>query len=231
MAELGIVSSVAGLLSLGITVCKGILVYYDQYKGQQDDIDIMCASVERVGKILLAISSLITGRKYTQSVVDIVNSSIAACQQGLDDLSKKLGKIRTLPPDKTLDTKFANMKRKLKYPLRQSTLLKLREICDDMKDNLDLALAALNMYAFLDFSACQEDQRLTDSSDATIIAQQRLDALTDASSVVTKSIGSIETRVSEITVGVGTLLSEHEGAYKITDFHDIDLRPRRCDFG
>jgi hypothetical protein len=143
-----VVSGVAGLLSLGITVCKGILVYYDQYKGQRDDIDTMCASVERVGKTLLAISSLITGRKYTQSVVDIVNSSIVACQQGLDDLSKKLGKIRTLPPDKSLDTTLANMKRKLMYPLRQSTLVKLREICDDLKENLGLALAALNMYAF-----------------------------------------------------------------------------------
>jgi hypothetical protein len=47
-----------------------------------------------------------------------------------------------------------------------------------------------------------------------MIAQQQLDALTDASAVVIKSIGSIETRVSEITVGVGTLLSEHEGPFQ-----------------
>ncbi|RYN82789.1 hypothetical protein AA0120_g9495 [Alternaria tenuissima] len=85
------------------------------------------------------------------------------------------------------------MKRKLMYPLRQSTLVKLREICDDLKENLGLALAALNI-------------------DASIIAHQQLDALTDASAVAMKSIGNIETRVSEISVGVGTLLSEQEDA-------------------
>jgi hypothetical protein len=89
MAELGVVSGVAGLISLGITVCKGLLVYYDSYKGSRDDINNMCALVESVGKTLLTISSLITGRKYNQSIVDIVDKSIIACQQSFDDLSKK----------------------------------------------------------------------------------------------------------------------------------------------
>jgi hypothetical protein len=113
MAELCVVSGVVGLISLGITVCKGLLVYYDSYKGSRDDIDNMCASVESVGKVLLAIFSLITGRKYTRTIVDIVEKIIVACQQGLDDLSKKLGKIGTLPPDTSLNTKVTNMKRKL----------------------------------------------------------------------------------------------------------------------
>jgi hypothetical protein len=145
MAELGIVSGVAGLISLGITVCKGILAYYDAFKGSGDAIEKMCASMENVAKTLLVISSTVTRGSFDKIAITMVETSVSGCANGMDALAKKLEKIRSVRADGTLKARVENAKRQTIYPFKESTLVKMREVCDDLRDNLALAIGALNV--------------------------------------------------------------------------------------
>lgn len=42
MAELGLVASLAGIVSLGLTVCKGLTEYYNTYRNAEDDVRSLC---------------------------------------------------------------------------------------------------------------------------------------------------------------------------------------------
>lgn len=42
MAELGLIANVAGVVSLGISVCKGIITYYISYKNADKDVKLLC---------------------------------------------------------------------------------------------------------------------------------------------------------------------------------------------
>ena len=145
MAELGCVSGAAGLISLGITVCKGVLAYYDAFRGSEDAIDKMCSSMENVGKTLLVISSTLTRGKFDMTVISMVETSVNRCAQGLDALAKKLEKIKSVRRDGTFKARLENAKRQTVYPFKESTLVKIREVCDDLRDNLALAVGALNV--------------------------------------------------------------------------------------
>lgn len=48
-----------------------------------------------------------------------------------------------------LRTRLENTKRRLLYPLKESTLAKLREICYGLKTNLGLAIDALDVQVSL----------------------------------------------------------------------------------
>jgi hypothetical protein len=42
MAELGLIANLAGVISLGISVCKGITAYYSSYKNAENDVKFLC---------------------------------------------------------------------------------------------------------------------------------------------------------------------------------------------
>ncbi|KAI1413342.1 hypothetical protein F5Y13DRAFT_198613 [Hypoxylon sp. FL1857] len=191
MAELGVASSVAGLVSLGITMCQGILAYYNSFKDSRDDINKMCSSVEDVGRILLVIRSTVFQGRFDKSIIAVVENNINRCQQGLNALAKKLNKIRTQHPDSTFEIRLENAKRRMLYPFKESTLVKLREICDDLKDNLSLALNVLN-------------------TNAVITSQQRIDVVMDLLAVMSKDVRQVTTDVTNIATDIRTIRVDQE---------------------
>ena len=147
MAELGVLSGIAGLLSLGITVSKGILAYYNAFRGSQSDINHMCESLEAVCKTLVVISRLIARTQVNGAILDVVKSSVTSCHEGICALRKKLEKIKASePPDEgKWKVALSNAKKKTLYPFRESTLIRMGEICNELRDNLGLAIDALHM--------------------------------------------------------------------------------------
>ncbi|KAI0885923.1 uncharacterized protein GGS22DRAFT_188212 [Annulohypoxylon maeteangense] len=177
MAELlGVVSGAAGLLSLGITMCQGILTYYNAFRDSRDDIDKMCASVEDIGRILLAVHSTLSQGRFNKQIIAMVDENIRCCKEGLDVFAKKLDKIRARNPDGTVKTQLENAKRKVFYPFKESTLVKLREVCDDLKDNLGLVLDVLNI-------------------DASIISQQHIDTVLQLSASMSNDVKQVATDI------------------------------------
>lgn len=53
MAEaIGLAASVAGLVSLGLSVCKGLAAYYGSYQSAENDVALLCEEVANLTLIL-----------------------------------------------------------------------------------------------------------------------------------------------------------------------------------
>lgn len=135
MAEaFGVASGVAGFLSLGVTICQGLISYYASCKDAKSTVKRMYTTVEMLSKTFELLESSIKNKAFSQTIATQVETSIRSCKDGLECLEKKLEKIK-------LSSKLAIAI----YPFRESTLVKLMEISNDLRDNLGLALNALQM--------------------------------------------------------------------------------------
>lgn len=53
MAEtIGLAASLAGLVTAGLAVCKGLTEYYKTYKSAEKDIQFLCEEVDNLTRIL-----------------------------------------------------------------------------------------------------------------------------------------------------------------------------------
>ncbi|KAF2731690.1 hypothetical protein EJ04DRAFT_442513, partial [Polyplosphaeria fusca] len=154
----------------------------------------MCASVGQVGKILLVIYSTLKRGTFEKTISDVVETSIVSCASGLEALRKRLEKVRASPTDGTFHTKLRNAGKRAAYPFKESTLVKMREICDELKDNLDLAMNALHI-------------------NAVVVAQERFGSLMHISSVMSNDIQGLAKEVSAISLDAQALRSEQDDEF------------------
>ena len=146
MEAFAIASNAAGLLSLGIEVCKGLLTYYRSYRNAESDIVGMYSSIETLTKTLILLESVVQNDIFDRQIVENVEKSILSTQNGIRSLGKKLDKIRLHQGEKDgWVEKTKTPFRKAIYPFKQSVLVKLQELANELRDDLALALNVLQV--------------------------------------------------------------------------------------
>jgi len=146
MAEaLGIASGTAGLVSLGIQLCQGLLNYYGTWKDAESEVMTTYTSIEDLTKVFLLIKSTLENRDLQTGILAKVQDSVALCQDGITNLQKKLHKIQLHQLADVVGESFRSQAWRILYPFKKSTLVKLQEIVGDLRDNLHLALTVLDM--------------------------------------------------------------------------------------
>ena len=158
MEAFAVASSAAGLVSLGIEVCKGLLFYYRSWRTAESDVAGMYNSIETLAKTLILLDSVIKNGVFEERIVKNVEKSILATATGLTSLKKKLDKIKISHQEDNWTEKTKRSLRRAIYPLKQSVLVKLKELAVELRDDLALALSVLQMYVvnFIhDFNPCQ----------------------------------------------------------------------------
>lgn len=145
MEAFGVASTAAGLISLGITACQGLLEYYRSWKDADETVNNMYGSIEALTKTFTVLERSISSSTLNQDAIQRVNESIESCDQGISALTKKLAKIRhQINQDSWKERSWARLKGTL-YPFKESTLLMLKERCNELRDNLTLAVVALQV--------------------------------------------------------------------------------------
>lgn len=146
MEAFGAASTAAGLISLGITCCQGLLVYYRSWKDADETINDMYGSIEALAGTFMVLERSISSSTLSKDATQRVNESTESCKQGISALNKKLAKIhlQTDQDSRWKKRSWARLKGTL-YPFKESTLMKLKERCNDLRDNLTLAVAALQV--------------------------------------------------------------------------------------
>ena len=91
---LSITASAAGLVSLGLTVCSGLVEYYSAWKDQHSDISTMCESCESLYRTFELLEEKVRHPLLDRKSVDRVTESIISCAAGVQGLRSKLDKIR-----------------------------------------------------------------------------------------------------------------------------------------
>ena len=141
-----IASSAAGLVSLGLTVCHGLLKFYESWKGAEEDVKRMYSSVEQLTKTFIYLRRSIQQSQFSRDVVARVEESINMCENGLLALRKKLLKINGASQGMAgWSYKLRSQFHRALYPFKESTIVKLKEICSDLQSSLGLALETLQM--------------------------------------------------------------------------------------
>lgn len=139
--------SAVGIISLGVTVCQGLLQYYASWKDYENDVATAFHSLEGLAKTLQQLEMSSRGRNFEPEILANLEDRIKSCESGIHCLRKKLDKVKAveLPVGSTSWEKIRSYGRRAQYPFRESTLAKLREIVSELRDNLDLAVGALQM--------------------------------------------------------------------------------------
>lgn len=133
------------LLLMGISVCNGLLEYYTSWKDAEEDVSRMNSSIGALTKTLIFIEKSIKHKSFNPDVVIRVEDSIASTQRGLETLRKKFDKVKLTPQHEGWREKTRAQFRSTVIPFKESTLVKLKELGNELRDNLSIALDALKM--------------------------------------------------------------------------------------
>ena len=152
MDPLSLTGTAVGIASLGLRVCQGITQYYNQWKDFDRDVAAIYTSIDQLSGIFQTIHErLNSGSLNKFSTVSEVDTSIKLCETGILELRHRLEKIKSKEPLEALQKKTLLLQRlreqgkRLLYPFQQGTLGKLRDTVNELRDNLNPILHAVQM--------------------------------------------------------------------------------------
>ena len=145
MDALSVSAGAAGFISLGITVCQGLLDYYHSWKDAEDQVAQMYASIEALTETFRLLESAIQSKVLNHATVQKVEESIRSAEKGLHSLQKKLQKVQLAPSQPGWKAKGMAQFRRTLFPFKESTLAKLKELGIELRQELSLALEVLQI--------------------------------------------------------------------------------------
>ena len=198
MASIGVASSVAGVVSLGITICHGLLDYYDSWKDAEQDFTRMRKFISTLSKTFVLLETSIRRPKVNPVVVAQVEENIASCEGGIEQLGRKLDEIKVNTPQAGWKGKAKESLRRSLFPFKEATLVKLRSISYELQDHLSLTLDLLQIDTSaahldkLDTLANQLDRATTGVE--SLVSSQNDEDLTKVYSWLSPLAGEFETK-------------------------------------
>ena len=145
MDALSVSAGAAGFISLGITVCQGLLDYYRSWKDAEDQVAHMYASIEALTETFRLLESATQSKVFNHATVQKVGESIRSAERGLQSLQKKLQKVQLAPSQPGWKSKGMAQLRRTLFPFKESTLAKLKELGVELRQELSLALEVLKI--------------------------------------------------------------------------------------
>ena len=145
MDPLSIASASVGILSFGLTICHGLLEYYHSWKDAEGDVAKMYHAIQGLAKTLIIIKLTVEHKVFNRSIVSQIEESIGSTAAGIMSLKKKLDKIRISSSQDGWKEKSKVQFRRALFPFKESTLVKLKELSNELRENLSLAINVLQM--------------------------------------------------------------------------------------
>lgn len=158
MAEVAAVSAITGILSFGLQICNGLVEYYSSYRDSDDAVHSMLDAASELTKTLALISSRLADiGEIPEDTRSKVEECVFACHRSLGKFQKKLDKVKAEPagssPAEAMsqnknskwEAKFNRAQRRFLYSFKESTIIKLKELCNDCRNELQVALKILSI--------------------------------------------------------------------------------------
>jgi uncharacterized coiled-coil protein SlyX len=156
---------VAGVVSLGLQVSQGLISYYRDFRGQEEEINSLSTRLETLKETLLVIEVLLASdQRLGLQSADLVKSSVISTLGGIARLQTFLKKCRqnatqdsgtsTLagaagpserPNQDVASRQVKKLLSKVAYPFRKSTLTGLNDTVAELQANLNIAINALHL--------------------------------------------------------------------------------------
>ena len=145
---LSITASAAGIISLGITVCQGLIDYCQAFAGQYRDVRILVQDLQGLERSLTLLRDSLTHRP---DLLDLVQPYIATLRARVDDLQPILGRYgESVTRDNgsrhhSFKEKVGTTTKRTLYPFKKGMISELRDTVRQAQDNLSLALQVVQV--------------------------------------------------------------------------------------
>lgn len=144
-----VTGSAVGVISLGISVCQGLLAYYDSFKAYDEQIKDVSLRVQSFSNILKALNEVLSDAQASSSILATRQGAVALdcifnCQEGLERLQKVLEKCKYSP----LNLSFLSSKfqiNRMLYPFKRDTLVTVLDTLKWLQDDLNTSLQILTL--------------------------------------------------------------------------------------
>ena len=145
MAEFAAAPGAAGLVSLGLQVCSGLLTYCKTIKSRDKDLEAISVRLRGLFNVLEVLESVLTSSDLAQRPsFGVVEESILVCGDSIRDLEKVRDACRKVGTS-SISTQFG----RATYPFRRTEITSLNSTLNDLQSNLGLALQVAQRYAIL----------------------------------------------------------------------------------
>lgn len=147
-----VAGSAVGVVSLGLQVCQGLASYINKYRSADKEVRNCKCKVDGLNLILQELYDLLTGADGTDPSLSgkfkVALRMITDCKGGIEDLERTLPKIQSnsSEPSQGVFPKIKTASKRALYPFRRDALVGLLPVLEGLQENLDTALALLQMY-------------------------------------------------------------------------------------
>ena len=143
-----VAANTVAVVALGLKVCQQLVKYYDSYKQSGSTVATMYNQLISLTKTLALIDRVLAGSALSadEGTRTKLMESIESCRVAVTNLEKKLTKILSSTQDGvTTGSKTKSFLHKASFPLRESTLVRLKEIILEFRGDLSLVLNVLQL--------------------------------------------------------------------------------------
>ncbi|KAK3722113.1 hypothetical protein LTR37_002545 [Vermiconidia calcicola] len=150
MAELAVVGSAVGIVSLGRKFCGGLIKYCNTYKDYDKDSKGIFLRLRGLTNILETLSSVLNESDIAhRPSFQPAEGSIIACSDAIRELESLLKKYTGTPNPGTSMSTVSRHVQRARYPLRKAELVALNSVLNDLEFNLGHAIQVVQLYALL----------------------------------------------------------------------------------
>lgn len=138
--------SAVGVVSLGLTVCQGIVKYYTAFKGQDEELDQAVEKASRLASLLEVLQPRLECHRDTHPVtVQRVEECLIGCYEAIKKLEELLSKCKQESQSEGFRDKLRTFRQRTLFPFKKETLQSLRCAVSDCQENVDTAMSILQM--------------------------------------------------------------------------------------
>jgi hypothetical protein len=142
-----IAASAIGVVSLGIQVCNGLFIYYQDFKSQDEEISAVLLELGDLAQMLELLHSTMSRRDLSRlhnTEVDHLNTLQSHSREAITKLRTILEKFR-IHDGKAWIAKLKAASRKVLYPFQKQTIQELQTAVASLRSNLSIALQVLQL--------------------------------------------------------------------------------------
>ena len=138
-----VVASAAGIISLGITVCQGLVNYCQAFAGQYRDVRIL---VQDLQGLEMSLTSLDRSLTHRPDLLNLVRPHINTLKDRIDNLQPILDKFRenvsrrNVSGHKAFKEEVKTTTQHTLYPFKKGMISELRDTVQQAQGNLNLAV-------------------------------------------------------------------------------------------
>lgn len=198
---LPITGSAVGVVSLGLTVCQGLISYYGPWSAYDKEISYVAQKAEGLKATLTMLQKPVQnlGSSVHEAPIE-VQRRILACVELLESLESAIERCKKTSPPSDFQDKAQAMRRRMMYPFRRDTLQLLVNSVEGLQANLNTAIQVLQMYITYKLASKHSDLHLPYSNSVTMACQtEQLNLLLSASMSTTASSKNVCERVSHLS--------------------------------